>query len=76
MTLRHLDATSGIGDVPIYCPFLEFYSWGHSSRHELDLANISDVASGQFLRSRLHRQYRDREQLLGSAVSHSHVFGR
>ncbi len=59
-----------------YARFWSFYSWGLSSRHEPDLANIHDVASGQFLRSQLHRQYRDRERLTGCAVSHSHVFGR
>ena len=28
MTLRHLDVTSGFGDVPILCPFLEFLLLG------------------------------------------------
>ena len=58
-----------------YAHFWSFCSWGHSSRHELDLANISDVASGQFLRSRSHRQYRDCAPIMGCAVSRSHVFG-
>ena len=75
MSLCHHDATSGFGDVPILCPFLEFLLLGHSSRHELDLANIIDVASGQFLRSRSYRQYRDRAQITLCAVLRTNVFG-
>ncbi len=58
-----------------YAHFWSLFSWDHSSRHELDPVSRIPVANGQFLRSRLRRQYRDCAQLTGSAVSHSHVLG-
>ena len=59
-----------------YAQFWSLYSGDHSSRHKLDPVSRIPVANGQFLRSRLHRQYRDRAKITGCDVSHSHVFGR
>ena len=46
-----------------YAHFWSFYSWDHSLHHGPDPVSISPVESGQFLRSRSHRQYRDRRKL-------------